>query len=178
MCRDIIIHSILKKAILYNQLKEQFKKKSERNKDNTEGAKRKNFTCQSAKAYVHKDFRVNKTNIRSFIPFWFLLVLVKVLQCDAMNHITKMVFKKQVIALTAKRKVFKFQSFICHVLQSYQGPDISWILLRTNMSFDQQFIIREQIIKSFPAQELSPYATKSKPNLRLWKRFINLKLVQ
>lgn len=33
MCRNIIIHSILKKVVLYNQLKEQ--SKSERVKDNS-----------------------------------------------------------------------------------------------------------------------------------------------
>lgn len=74
---------------LIRQIKEQ--SKSERNKDNSEELKGK-VLCQSAKAYVHKDFKVNKTNIRPFFPFRFLLVLVKVLRCGAMSHRIKMGF--------------------------------------------------------------------------------------
>lgn len=103
MCRNITIHSILK-VVLYDHQRNSLKVGGIKTR---EGAKRQSFICQSAKAYVHKDFKVSKTNIRSFFPFWFLLVLVRVLRCDAMSCRIKrgLKKKKKVIAFTAKGKV-------------------------------------------------------------------------
>lgn len=66
MCRNII-HSILRKVVLYNQDKEQ--SRSERNKDDSERELKGRVLSVKVLRPVCTDFKVSKTSLRSCLPF-------------------------------------------------------------------------------------------------------------